>query len=321
MSAVLKESGRMKPPSEASRSPTPSHATLPALERPPATLLDYLAERFPHVGKETWKARIAAGHVTFDDDQPLSLATPYRAGARIRYFREVAAEPEVPFAEEVLFENDHLLVADKPHFLPVTPSGPWVNECLLHRLRRRLGNHDLVVAHRLDRETAGLVLCCKDPAVRGLYGRLFQEGRVEKGYLAVARVTAPPRREPIEVASRLVKGEPWFRMQTVPGPPNARTRVELTAWRDGHGLFRLTPATGKTHQLRVHMAALGFPLVNDRTYPELQPAAPPDFARPLQLLAGGLRFRDPVSGRELSFRSRRRLQWPPGRPQDGASGA
>ena len=185
----------MKPSSETSRSPTPSHATLPALERPPATLLDYLAERFPHVGKETWRARIAAGHVTFDDDAPLSVATSYRAGARIRYFREVAEEPAVPFGEEILFENTHLLVVDKPHFLPVIPGGPWVNECLLYRLRRRLGNRDLVVVHRLDRETAGLVLCCKDPAVRGLYGRLFQEGRVEKEYLAVARVTDPPRRE------------------------------------------------------------------------------------------------------------------------------
>ena len=311
----------MKPPSGPSRSPTPSYATLPVLERPPATLLDYLAERFPHVGKESWRARIAGGHVTFDDGEPLSLATSYRAGARVRYFREVAEEPEIPFAEEILFESAHLLVVDKPHFLPVTPGGSWVNECLLHRLRRRLGNRDLVVVHRLDRETAGLVLCCKDPATRGLYGRLFQEGQVEKEYFAVARVADPPRREPIEVASRLVPGEPWFRMRTVPGPPNARTRVELTAWRDGYGLFRLTPATGKTHQLRVHLAELGFPLVNDRTYPELQPEAPPDFKRPLQLLASGLRFRDPVSGRELSFRSRRRLLWPPGRPKDGANSA
>ncbi len=310
----------MKPPNERSRSPTPSHATLPALKRPPATLLDYLAERFPHVGAETWRARIAGGHVTFDDGEPLSVTTSYRAGARVRYFRAVAEEPEVPFDEEILFENEHLLVADKPHFLPVTPSGPWVNECLLNRLRRRSGNRDLVVAHRLDRETAGLVLCCKDPAVRGLFGRLFQEGRVEKEYLAVARVADRPWREPIDVASRLVQGEPWFRMRTVPGPPNARTRVELTAWQDGHGLFRLTPATGKTHQLRVHLASLGFPLVNDRTYPELQPKAPPDFSRPLQLLASGLKFRDPVSGRKLSFRSRRRLQWPPVGPKDGASG-
>ncbi len=309
-----------KPPSATSRSPTPSHATLPALKRPPATLLDYLAERFPHVGKETWRSRIAAGHVTFDDGEPLSVATSYRAGARIRYFREVAEEPEVPFSEEVLFESEHLLVADKPHFLPVTPGGPWVNECLLYRLRRKLGNRDLVPVHRLDRETAGLVLFCKDPAVRGLYGRLFQEGRVAKEYLAVARVADPPRRKSIDVASRLVQGEPWFRMQTVPGPPNARTRVELAAWRDGHGLFRLTPTTGKTHQLRVHLAALGFPLVNDRIYPELLPAAPADFTRPLQLLASSLRFRDPVSGRELSFRSRRRLLWPPGRPEDGTSG-
>ncbi len=296
---------------EPSRSPTPSYATLPALEVPPATLLDYLAERFPHVGVETWRARIDAGRVTFDDGEPLTLTTPYRAGARVRYFREVATEPEVPFAEEILHEDERLLVADKPHFLPVIPGGPWVNECLIHRLRQRPGCRDLVAVHRLDRETAGVVLCCKDPAVRGLYGLLFQEGRVEKEYLAIARVAERPTQQSFEVANRLVKGEPWFRMQVVPGPPNARTRVDLVEWRDGCGLFRLTPATGKTHQLRVHLAALGFPLVNDRTYPELQPEAPPDFSRPLQLLASRLRFRDPVTGRGLDFRSRRRLLWPP----------
>ena len=305
----------MKSLNEGSRSPTPSYATLPANDRPPATLFDYLTERFPHVGAETWKARIGAGHVTFDDGEPVSVTTSYRVGARVRYFREVVTEPEIPFVEEILFENEHLLIVDKPHFLPVTPSGPWVNACLLHRLRRRLGNNDLVVSHRLDRETAGLVLCCKQPAARGLLGRLFQEGRVEKEYFAVARVAEPPQRESFEVASRLVRGEPWFRMQTVPGPVNARTRGEVVAWRDGRGFLRLTPTTGKTHQLRVHMAALGFPLVNDRTYPELQPKAPPDFSRPLQLLASGLRFRDPVSGHELSFRSRRRLLWPPDCPK------
>ncbi len=295
---------------ETSRAPTPSYATLPELERPPATLLEYLAERFPHVGADTWRARIAAGRVSFDDGELLTPETPYRAGARVRYFRAVAAEPEVPFAAEVLHEDERLLVADKPHFLPVTPGGRWVNECLIYRLRRRPGCRDLVAVHRLDRETAGVVLCCKDPAVRGLYGRLFQERRVEKEYLAVARAPERPRQGSFEVASRLVRGEPWFRMQAVPGPPNARTRVELVAWRDGRGLFRLTPATGKKHQLRAHLAALGYPLVNDRCYPELRPPAT-DFSRPLQLLASGLRFRDPVAGRELVFRSRRRLLWPP----------
>ncbi len=300
----------------ASRSPTPSYATLPALERPPATLLDYLAERFPHVGAAAWRARIKGGAVTFDDGEPLTPATPYRPG-RVRYFREVAAEPEIPFVEEILYQDERLLVADKPHFLPVTPGGPWVNECLIHRLRRRPGCRDLVAVHRLDRETAGVVLCCKEKAVRGLYGRLFQEGRVEKEYLAVARVSERPRRRTFEVASRLVRGEPWFRMRAVPGPANARTRVEIVDWRDGFGLFRLTPATGKKHQLRVHLAALGFPLVNDRTYRELQPEAAPDFSRPLQLLASGLRFRDPISDRELSFRSRRRLLWPTGAETGG----
>ena len=298
--------------SEASRAPAPSYATLPRLAEPPATVYEHLVRRFPHVGADVWRTRLAAGAVTFDDGERVSEDTAYRPLARVRYFRAVAEEPAVPFAEDVVYRDERILVADKPHFLPVTPGGPYVNECLTYRLRRRTGLDALQAVHRLDRDTAGLVLFAVDADVRGLYARLFMEGRVEKEYLAVAAVPEEPERRTWEVASRIVRGEPWFRMRIVPGPVNARTLVELVDWRDGRGLFRLVPSTGKKHQLRLHLASLGFPIVGDRYYPELLPESPPDFGRPLRLVASALTFRDPVSGRALRFRSRRlvTLDWP-----------
>lgn len=296
-----------------SRAPTPSFTTLPFLAEPPASLLEGLACRFPQVGEHLWRSRMEAGHVTFDDGEKITPATPYLPGRRVCYFREVEEEPRIPFREEVLYQDEELLVADKPPFLPVVPGGPFVNECLLYRLRRRTGERDLVVLHRLDRETAGLVVCSLRRSHRGLYGRLFMEGRLTKEYSAIARLGAGgPNDRTWTVRNRLKRGHPWFRMRVAPGKPNASTRIELEERRAGLGLFRLWPETGKKHQLRLHMAELGLPILNDRYYPELEPQTPDDFTRPLQLVACGLRFRDPLSGRELVFRSRQRLDWPPG---------
>lgn len=286
--------------------PTPSVVTLPPREPPPA-LLDFLERRFPRVGREVWSRRMAEGKVLTGDGAPVTPATPYRAGERLLYFREVEEEPAIPFAEEVLFAGRDLLVADKPPFLPVHPTGPYVTECLLHRLRRRTGLEGLTPLHRLDRATAGLVLFSVRPESRPLYHRLFDRGEVVREYRAVARVAAEPRRREWHLDSRLVRGEPWFRMRTAPGPPNARTRVLLESWRQGRGLFRLLPETGKKHQLRLQMAELGFPLAGDRLYPELAPPAPDDFSRPLALVAHRLAFRDPLTGEERRFTSRRRL--------------
>ena len=203
----------------------------------------------------------------------------------ITYYREVASEPVVPFAEGIIYHDEHILIADKPHFLPVTPTGPYVNECLLARLQSRTGLHQLSPIHRLDLETAGLVLFVVKPELRHLYHRLFAEERVEKEYLAVARVPDDITQHEWLVENRLVAGEPWFRMKIVKGEPNARTQITLLEQRDGFGLFRLLPRSGKKHQLRVHMASLGFPILNDGFYPDAPPAPAWDYERPLQLLA------------------------------------
>jgi tRNA pseudouridine32 synthase/23S rRNA pseudouridine746 synthase len=272
-------------------------------------VLDYLRERFPHVGTGIWERRIERGMVAFADGERVEIETPYRGGSTVRYFREVDDEEIIPFAERVLHRDEHIVIADKPHFLPVVPTGPYVNECLLFRLRRATGIAGLTPVHRLDRETAGLLLFAADPATRPLYHRLFAEGAIEKEYRAVGKIEREIEGREWIIEERLVPGEPWFRMAIAPGEPNTRTRIILEERRDGHGLFRLFPATGKKHQLRVHMNALGAPIVNDSLYPDVWPQAPYDYRRPLQLLARRLAFRDPVSGRPMEFTSERTLLW------------
>jgi len=198
-------------------------------------------------------------------------------------------------------------VADKPHFLPVMPGGRYVNECLEQRLRDHTDNPDLVPLHRIARETAGLVLCSLNPATRRLYHRLFAHGEIEKIYHAVATIREAPTQTEWRVDNRLVRGEPRFRMQVVPGEVNARSVIRLTECRGHTARFELRPLTGKTHQLRVHLSSLGFPIRNDRYYPDLQPERVDEFSQPLQLIAHSLRFRDPVSGAVMGFRSEFRL--------------
>ena len=225
------------------------------------------------------------------------------------YFRETENEPVIPFAEQTLFQDDEILVACKPHFLPVIPGGRYVEECLLNRLRNRTGMADLAPLHRLDRETAGIVIFSVNPNTRGLYHELFMHGKVEKTYRALAEVNQPPRENQWTVENRIVRGEPRFRMKTVAGIANARSHIQLLEVKGNRGLFSLQPVTGKTHQLRLHMSGLGFKIINDRVYPDLQPERDDDFGQPLQLLAKRVRFHDPVSGQDREFRSGRELLW------------
>jgi tRNA pseudouridine32 synthase/23S rRNA pseudouridine746 synthase len=286
-----------------------STVTMPETEKPYPTILGFLARRFPQVRRDLWEQRILAGKVLDDAGTPITADTGYSPSKRIFYFREVEQERVIPFAEEILFRNDDLLVACKPHFLPVIPGGPYVAECLLNRLRSRTGNDHLVPIHRIDRETAGVVLFSTDRKTRGLYNDLFMQGKVEKTYQAVAECPLTPEKREWIVENRIVKGEPWFRMKVVPGESNARSIIRLVEAKEGRARFLLQPLTGKTHQLRLHMSGLGFRILNDRYYPGLQPETADDFAHPLQLIAKTVKFVDPVSGEAMEFRSERELLW------------
>lgn len=277
-----------------------------ALQLPPgpwSTVLDGLCHRFPGIARAQWLDRMAAGRVTDAAGRPLGPDTPYRVGLEVRYYREVADEPRIPFEEAVLHQDEHLLVADKPHFLPVTPAGRFVRETLLARLVRRTGNPALVPLHRIDRETAGLVLFSTDPATRAPYQALFRERRIRKHYEALAPAL-PALAFPRVRRSHIAAGEPFFRMQERDAAPNSETHVCVLERQSDGWRYGLSPVTGRKHQLRVHMAALGAPILNDRLYPTLRPCAADDHGAPLKLLARQLEFTDPLTGQPRRFESR-----------------
>ncbi|MBE2261255.1 MAG: pseudouridine synthase [Burkholderiaceae bacterium] len=275
------------------------------------TLLDFLDARMPAVGRSLWQARMAGGLVLDADGLAVSPASLFRPGQRLYYYRSVPVEPTIPGLETVVFQDERLVVADKPHGLPVTPSGPYLQQTLLVRLRRRLGLETLTPIHRIDRETAGLVLFVVRPADRDAYHALFRQHAVTKSYEALAAV--PGRLDlPLVRRSRLqTDPSAFFRMCEVEGTPNSQTRISLQVQRDGVACYHLQPKTGQRHQLRVHMNALGLPIAGDQLYPRalLGPGEADDGRTPLQLIARRLAFTDPVTGRPRCFESTRTLDW------------
>lgn len=278
---------------------------------PWTTVLEFLQARLPAAAD--WPERLARGEVLDAEGRAVAAHTPARSGLLLWYWRQPPPEPKVPFDIEVLHHDAHIVVVDKPHFLPVTPGGRHLHETVLVRLKRQLRIETLSPVHRLDLETAGLVLFTVDPAVRHAYHALMREQRVHKVYEAVA----PWRTSlafPLLHRSRLITqdGERFMQMLTLPGEPNAATHIECLG-RIGDALahYRLTPTTGRKHQLRAHMNELGIPIEGDRIYPRLWPERPPeqgpDYSRPLQLLARELHFDDPLSGQPRCFVSRRQL--------------
>lgn len=273
-----------------------------------ATVLDCLCDHFKAISREQWLDRIARGRVLDINGSPISHALAYREGLCIYYFREVPNEKVIAAQETILYADEHLVVADKPHFLPVTPSGEYVEQTLLRRLIRRLDNPALVPLHRIDRHTAGLVLFSANPHTRAAYQQLFPTRKIDKFYEAIAPAL-PGLTFPLVHKSRLVDGEPFFRMQEGPGASNTETAMEVREKNGDFWRYGLFPVTGKKHQLRVHMTALGASICNDPFYPEVIKDAEDDYANPLKLLAQGVRFIDPVSGLARRFESEITLNW------------
>ena len=282
----------------------PSCVGLPA--GPWRTITDFLVERFPAITREVWLERMTNETVVDEFGVLVTPERPYpghmRPLFRLYYYRAVDEEVRIPFDEVVLFEDEHLVVADKPHFLPVTPSGHYLQETLLVRLKKRLGIDTLIPIHRIDRETAGLVLFSVRPTERNAYQALFRNHAVTKHYEAIA-----PWRDdvvlPVVRKSRIVEDEPFFRQREVQGQPNSETHIDVMAVNGNQARYALSPITGKKHQLRVHMNALGLPILNDRMYPPVVATPEDDYRQPLQLLAKSIAFTDPVTGQARRFKS------------------
>ncbi|UVW29359.1 pseudouridine synthase [Massilia sp. H6] len=273
-------------------------------------MLCFLAERFPDVPQGVWERRLARGEIVDANGTPLRADSPVRQGMRIWYYRELdIPETPIPFLQQVLFRDEHLLVVDKPHFLPTIPSGRFLHETLLVRLKKQYDLPHLTPIHRLDRETAGVVICSHNPASRGAYQSMFQKRVVTKVYEALAG-PIEGRQFPFTYRSRMQDAEQFFVSTEVPGEPNSETLVELIERRGEVAHYRLHPHTGRKHQLRLHLAALGAPILNDTFYPRALPCKGDDFSAPLQLLARSVAFIDPLSGQARRFDSGFRLEWP-----------
>ena len=287
-----------------------SRVFLPADQAHP-NLLQFFIAQFPHIQASEWEQRFDQSLILDIEGQPLSASDPYQPNTHLMYFRRLAREPEIPFEEQILFQDEHILVADKPHFLPVTPSGLYLHQTLLNRLKKKTGIQTLSPIHRIDRDTAGLVIFSVNPDERAQYQNLFRDRTVKKIYEAIAPCSDELISQlPMVYQSRLEESEHFLQMEEVEGEPNADTLIELIQIKQPWAKYRLTPGSGKKHQLRCHLNVLNVPIKYDQIYPTLTPYQEYDLdvSKPLQLLAKEISFLDPVTKKPRSFMSQKTLE-------------
>ncbi len=287
-----------------------SRVFLPADQAHP-NLLQFFIAQFPHIQASEWEQRFDQSLILDIEGQPLSASDPYQPNTHLMYFRRLAREPEIPFEEQILYQDDHILVADKPHFLPVTPSGLYLHQTLLNRLKKKTGIQTLSPIHRIDRDTAGLVIFSVNPDERAQYQNLFRDRTVKKIYEAIAPCSDELISQlPMVYQSRLEESEHFLQMEEVEGEPNADTLIELIQIKQPWAKYRLTPGSGKKHQLRCHLNVLNVPIKHDQIYPTLTPYQEYDLdvSKPLQLLAKEISFLDPVTKKPRSFMSQKTLE-------------
>ncbi len=275
--------------------------------------IDFLTEKITAVSRSEWEKRIQNQEVFNESGLPITLNTPYQIGKKLYYYRHLNHEWHIPFEETICYQDNHLVIADKPHFLPVTPSGRYIQETLLVRLRRKLGIDSLSPIHRIDRETAGLVIFSVQPEERNAYQKLFRTKAVKKIYEAIAPYHENLITPTICTHHIFQRKDNFMQMAIGTGIPNTETLIKILHHNEKYAYYQLEPYTGRKHQLRVQMMALGIPILNDRIYPEHLPEATTkqmlieEYNHPLQLLAKTVAFTDPITGKYRLFNSNRTL--------------
>lgn len=286
-----------------------SRVYLPA-DQVHSNLLSFFLKQFPHIAEGEWVSRFNEGLILDQEGNTLEANDQYLPNTHLVYFRRLEREPEIPFEEKILYQDEHILVADKPHFLPVTPSGLYLHQTLLNRLKKSTGIQTLSPIHRIDRDTAGLVIFSVNPNERAQYQNLFRDKVVKKVYEAIAPYSKELQQKlPMTYQSRLEESEHFLQMHEVQGEPNSDTLIEILEVKEPFARYRLAPGSGKKHQLRCHLNSLGVPIKNDQIYPILTPYQEYDldFSKPLQLLAKEASFQDPITGQLRVFNSQQEL--------------
>jgi tRNA pseudouridine32 synthase / 23S rRNA pseudouridine746 synthase len=276
------------------------------------SLRDHLVERLATgLTADEVDRMLAAGEFVDAAGAPVRADAPFVPRSVVWAHRDLPVESALPADIRVLHRDERLVVVDKPHHMATMPRGSHVVQSALARARVLTGLPRLAPAHRLDRPTAGVLMLTTEQRWRGAYQQVFATGLARKTYLAVAPVR-PDLELPLVRRTHLVKEHGTHQAREVPGErPNAETLVELVDAAGDLGLYRLTPRTGRTHQLRCQLSGLGLPIVGDPLYPLDRAVADDDFTESLQLLAAVLEFDDPVDGRPRRFESLRRLDaWP-----------
>ncbi|MEI7530899.1 MAG: pseudouridine synthase [Betaproteobacteria bacterium] len=289
---------------------SPSRVFLPASDF--TLILDFLEWRFPRGTRLGWERRMLAGRVFDQHGKVVSPDASYQANQTIYYYRELKEEIPIPVTEGIVYQDERIVIADKPHYLPISPIGPYIQETLQVRLRKRLGLDYLTAAHRLDLETAGLVMFTIHPEHRNAYQALFRQRKIEKVYHAITDRSDEHNQLqfPLMRRSRIENSARFMQMQECEGEFNAHTQIDLLQRGDNLSIYELRPLTGKKHQLRVHMNALGLPILHDQIYPEMKeyvPLSNRTYIDKLQLLAFSLRFEDPYSLKNVYVESQIKL--------------
>ncbi|HXH76983.1 pseudouridine synthase [Nocardioides sp.] len=250
---------------------------------------------------------LAEARFVYGDGRAVRGDDPYRPHTFVWFHRDLRPEVEVPGDLVVVHRDERIVVVDKPAFLATIPRGQHVQQSVVVRLRNDLGLPELSPLHRLDRVTSGLLLLATERRWRGPYQTMFEHGTVRKTYRALAP-WRPDLPLPVTVRNHIHKTRGEWRAEVVPDARvNAETLVEVESRLGDLAVYRLTPRTGRTHQLRVHLDGLGIPIEGDPLYPVVRETSIDDFSRPLQLLASELDFVDPVDGTRRTFVSERQL--------------
>ncbi len=289
--------------------PQPSYVFLPKKDIPYPSILEFLTSKFPNISEPVWRQRIIEGKISYKDEI-ITLNTQYKPNCHLQYYREVEKEIIIPYDEEILYQDDNIIVVDKPHFIPVTPSGNIVNESLIYRLKKKFKFEDIKTIHRLDMATAGVVMFSINNKTHNQYLNLFKERKIEKTYEAITHLPHNKNRKEWIIENEIVKSEECFFLMKIGnnGANNAKTFVRLKEKKDNKYLFELKPITGRKHQLRLHLSQITGGIINDRFYPTLLSEKKYDYNNPLQLLAKKLEFIDPITNKKMMFQSKKELR-------------